>query len=72
VRWIIETAVSLTPNIFDIARIERLLKSMNSKLGTMESIMISNDEEMRESENEMAKGGHYEECLTDLEDNNNA
>ena len=45
---------------------------MNSKLGTMESIMISNDEEMRESENEMAKGGHYEECLTDLEDNNNA
>jgi hypothetical protein len=62
--------VSLTPNIFDITRIERLLKSINSKLGTMESIMINNDEEIRESENEMAKGGHYEECFADDEDDN--
>ena len=52
-----KTAMGLTPNIFDFARIERFLKSINSKLGTMESIMIENDNEMREELNKGAKDG---------------
>ncbi|MBU6232085.1 hypothetical protein KGP36_05580 [Patescibacteria group bacterium] len=36
---------SLAPNIFDIARIERILKSINSKVETIESIMVSDEDE---------------------------
>ena len=35
----------LTPNILDVARIERILKSINAKLERIESIMRNNDEE---------------------------
>ena len=47
VSGITKTAMSLTPNIFDMARIERLLVSMNAKLGTVESILIHSDDENR-------------------------
>ena len=46
-----ENVLALTPNVFDIARIERLLASINAKLGSMESIMMENDEEMRADRN---------------------
>jgi len=49
--------MGLSPNIFDFARIERLLKSINSKVGTMESIMIENDDEIREDLNTGAEDG---------------
>src|ERR1035437_4451825 len=51
VSGITKTVMSLTPNIFDMARIERLLVSMNAKLGTVESILIRSDDENREGWN---------------------
>jgi len=42
----------LAPNIFDFARIERLLKSINAKVETIESIMIDNDDEIRAERSE--------------------
>jgi len=42
----------LAPTIFDVARIERLLKSINAKLETIESVMLENDDEIRADRNE--------------------
>lgn len=53
----------LHPTVFDIARIERILISIDSKIGTLESIMMRNDEEMREDRHEDEMNGHYEESL---------
>lgn len=39
--------MNLVPTVFDVARIERLLKSINAKLESIESIMLTNDEEER-------------------------
>ncbi len=39
--------MSLAPNIFDVARIERILKSINAKLESIETIMLANDDEER-------------------------
>jgi|GEM_PF-5172583 len=39
--------MSLAPNIFDWARVERILKSMNDKLGTIEHIMIDSEDQDR-------------------------
>lgn len=43
--------MGITPNLYDAARIERLLVSMNAKLGTMESILIRSDDDNREGWN---------------------
>lgn len=37
----------LTPTVFDIDRIERLLVSINAKVGTIESLLISQEERQR-------------------------
>ena len=39
--------MSLAPNIFDWARVERVLKSMNDKLSTIEQIMIDSEDQDR-------------------------
>ena len=44
--------MSLAPNIFDWARVERILKSMNEKLSTIEQIMIDSENEEKLLEEE--------------------
>jgi hypothetical protein len=52
-----------SPTIFDVARIERVLKSMNANLQIMAGIMLQNDDEIRIDRNDDEKTGHYEEDL---------
>lgn len=49
--------MGLTPNIFDIARIERLLISINAKLQSMESIMLQEHEEQQAKRNQIGTDG---------------